>query len=348
MASRFQTAGSLEAVNDYLYQQNMTDGLPVVPPTEKRVEAMVSGSGRRRDDLLGLMPPLNAPATIEKVAINAVMAGCEPGYMPTVVAAVEAFLQPQAGAHSVQTTTNPAGPMIIINGPVRHELGINCGSGCFGPGTKANATIGRALRLVLVNLGGALPGEVDKAPLGWPGKYTSCCIGENEEDSPFEPLHVERGFSESDSTVTVLPANGMWPITETSPDPEQVLHHVTHGMAVSGHSAGTMVPAGHENILTMSPVIANLVAKLKPTKAELRQHLFEHARVPLDFYPPYRWEASRKRAADLGLRIENDRYPIVDRPESILVLCAGGKGGLQSCGQSTMLGLSVTMKINGP
>ena len=237
--------------------------------------------------------------------------------------------------------------MIIFNGPVRQKIGIHCGAGCLGPGFKANATIGRALRLIMLNVGGAWPGEVDKAPLGWPGKFTCVCMGENEEESPWEPLHVERGFKPTDSTVTVLPTSGMWPITETSPDPVQVLHHVTHGMAVSGHNAGTRAPEGFEQVLIMSTVIAGYVSKLQPNKLGLKRYIWENALVPLSFYPPYRHQGTREHMAKLGLKMVNDSVPICESPDNIIILCAGGNGGLQSCGLSTMLGRSVTKKIEG-
>ncbi|MBI3742927.1 MAG: hypothetical protein HY261_01390, partial [Chloroflexi bacterium] len=184
----------------------------------------------------------NDRARAGKIAVNAVMAGCEPAYMPAVVAAVEALVDKAFNAHGIQTTTNPVGPMIVFNGPVRQKLGIHYGAGCFGPGFKGNATIGRALRLVMLNVGGATPGEVDKAPLGWPGKFTSCCIGENEEESPYEPFHVERGYRREESTVTLIAANGMWPITEMSPDKAMVLEHITRGMTATGPSAGQEAP----------------------------------------------------------------------------------------------------------
>ncbi|MCH8284232.1 MAG: hypothetical protein J4N83_02445 [Chloroflexi bacterium] len=347
MAEQVELEDSIEAVTGYLYERRLTDGLPVVPPTEDRVAAMVAASGRHRDDVIGNVPPVWAPATIEKIAINSVMAGCEPAYMPAIVTAVEVLVDPKSGAHGIQTTTNPVGPMLLFNGPIRHQLKINCGAGCFGPGVKANATIGRALRLIMVNLGGATPGDVDKAALGWPGKYNSCCFGENEEESPWEPFHVERGFSESDSTVTIIPVNGMWPITEMSPENEMVLHHVTYGMAVSGPHANQGGPHSFEHVLVMSPVIAKMVAELVPTKEAMKRHLFEHARMPLEFYPSYRREAAKARMEQLGIDSPDGGVPPCERWEDIIVLCAGGDGGLQSCGLSTMLAKSVTRRIEG-
>jgi hypothetical protein len=345
VASEVRVEDRPEAVEAFLRERGFTDGLPVVPPTPERVEAMLAGSGRPRDHSVGDCPPLNAPATLEKIAINAVMAGCEPSYLPVLIAAVEAFLDPVMNAHAIQTTTNPVGPMILVNGPIRHQIALNCGAGCFGPGTRANATIGRALRLILMNVGGATPGAVDKAPLGWPGKYNSCCIGENEEESPWEPFHVERGFDAQDSTVTVLPVNGMWPITDLSPEKEMVLHHVTHGMILTGPCGGQIAPDGFESVLVMSPVIAKMVAELMPTKKALRDHLYEHARVPLRHYPSYRHEGTLARLAERGIAITDEQIPICLEREKFIILVAGGLGGLQSVGLSCMLGVATTRPV---
>ena len=348
MAQRVRVEDSFEAVEALLRGRGLTDGLPVVPPTPERVEAMLRFAPGPPGRSLGDVPPLNAPATLEKVAVNAVMAGCEPRHLPVLTAALEAFLDPSMNAHAIQTTTNPVGPMVLVNGPVRHGAAVNCGAGCFGPGARANATIGRALRLILLNLGGAAPGSVDKAPLGWPGKYHSCCIGENEEESPWEPFHVERGFGADESAVTVLAVNGMWAITDMSPEPEMVLHHVAHGLGVSGPCGGQRAPDGFETVLVMSPVIAKMVAGLLPTKRALKEYLFEHARVPLDHYPPYRREATLDQLAERGIEVRDGRIPVCLEPDQFVVLVAGGLGGLQSVGLSCMLGRPVTRRVAHP
>ena len=205
--------------------------------------------------------------------------------------------------------------------------------------------MGRALRLALVNIGGAIPGEVDKAPLGWPGKATSLCVAENEEASPWPPYHVDMGFDADDDVVTVLAVNGMWPITDMHHEPDQVLHHVTHGLAISGPCGGHDAPNPFPTVLVMSPVIAEMVASVLPTKQELQQHLFAEARVPLDFYPPYRHQPTRDVLEDLGVAIENDRVPIVPSPDYFVILVAGGAGGLQSAGLSCMLGMPTSRLI---
>ena len=345
MTQRVDVDGGVDEVEAYLRERGMTDGLPVVPPTPERVAAAVAASGLSADHVVSDIPPLNAPATVEKIAVNAVMAGCIPEAMPVLVAAIDAFCDPQMNAHGVQTTTNPVGPMVVVNGPIRNRLGFNYGAGCFGPGSHANATVGRALRLALVNIGGAIPGDVDKAPLGWPGKATSLCVAENEEASPWPPYHTDVGFGADDDVVTVLAVNGMWPITDMHHEPEQVLHHVTNGLAISGPCGGHDAPNPFPTVLVMSPVIAEMVASLMPTKQELQEHLFAEARVPLDFYPTYRHQPTRDVLENLGVAIENDRVPIVLSPDHFVILVAGGAGGLQSAGLSCMLGMPTSRAV---
>jgi hypothetical protein len=345
MTQQVAVDGGVDEVEAYLRERGMTDGLPIVPPTPDRVAAAVAASGLAADHVVSDVPPLNAPATVEKIAVNAVMAGCLPEVMPVLIAAIDAFCDPQMNAHGVQTTTNPVGPMLVVNGPIRTQLGFNYGAGCFGPGSHTNATVGRALRLALVNIGGAIPGEVDKAPLGWPGKATSLCVAENEEESPWAPYHTDFGFDADDSVVTVLAVNGMWPITDMHHEPDQVLHHVTHGLAISGPCGGHDAPNPFPTVLVLSPVIAEMVASLLPTKQELQQHLFDEARVPLDFYPPYRRQPTRDVLEKLGVAMENDRVPIVPSPEYFVILVAGGAGGLQSAGMSCMLGMPTSRPI---
>src|SRR3989442_5982883 len=168
---------------ELFFERGVTDGLPVVPPTRARVEAMLQATRRAPGWLLGELPPNYGRVTVEKVAINAVMAGCRPDYLPVVLAAAECACEPAFNLHGVATSTHFSTPLILVNGPVRTRIGLNSGFGVFGPGYRANATIGRALRLLMINIGGARPGEISMSTFGHPGRYTFC-IGENEEASP--------------------------------------------------------------------------------------------------------------------------------------------------------------------
>jgi hypothetical protein len=188
-------------VFEFMFDQGLTDGLPVIPPSPERVMRMLSGTRRAAQEIIGTVAPNYAPLTVEKVAINAVMAGCKPAYLPVVLAAAELICAPEFCIHGLTATTYGATPILVVNGPIRHRIGMNMGINVLGQGNRANATIGRAIKLIVRNVGGGRPGEVERATLGSASKYT-CCFAEWEERSPWEPLHVERGFDQSDSVVT--------------------------------------------------------------------------------------------------------------------------------------------------
>jgi hypothetical protein len=214
------TADPIEAC----YDRGWTDGLPVVPPTRERVLAMLTGTTRSAAAVVGRIPPDYAECTVEKAAINAVMAGCKPEYLPVVLTAVEAALAPEFGLHGVLATTNAIGPVVMVNGPVARAIGMNARGNAFGQGNRANATIGRALQLIVRNVGGGRPGEIDRAVLGNPGKYTFCFAEDEREErrqgvpgdqgSGWESFAVERGFAPGASTVTVFPGDGTTPIVD--------------------------------------------------------------------------------------------------------------------------------------
>lgn len=257
MAQEFSsTSIALDETDDIIeacYQQGWTDGLPVVPPTPARVKRMLSGTNRNPDELIAPVPPKWGRATVEKIAINAVMAGCTPAYLPVVLTAVEAMTAEQFNLHGVQVTTSHVSPMLVVNGHIRKELDINDSFNLFGQGWRANATIGRAVRLVCTNIGGALPGELDRAAFGHAGKYT-CCIAEREEESPWQPLHVERGFQAEDSTVTVFAAAAPQSVNDhgnnTAPG---ILDTICANLTAPGNSGGeTILVIGVEHAKTMS------------------------------------------------------------------------------------------------
>ena len=188
---------------EWYFEQGWTDGLPVVPPTPEKVEAMVAALGGQPEEVEARVPPRWGNLTREVLAINMVMAGCKPEYAPVVRAAMLAMCDPHFNLNGIQATTHMAAPLLVVNGPIRSEIGLNAGANVFGSGNRANATIGRAIRLVLLNVGGAWPGELDKSTLGHPGKYTFC-IAENEEASPWEPFHVQHGYHKDESTVSIF------------------------------------------------------------------------------------------------------------------------------------------------
>ena len=283
-ASVVDLPDDVEEVNDYFHSHRYTDGLPIIPPTEERVRRFVEYTKRDALEIIGEVPPLWAHATVEKIAGNAVMAGCKAEYMPVLIAAIQAICPPpgtRPGAaeedpinlHGSQTTTNSLGPIFFVNGPIRNELEINCGAHVMGPGFRANMTIGRAIRLMLINVGGALPGDVSKSTFSWPGR-TSLVIGEYEEESPWEPMHVERGFKPEDSVITAVQATGNELISNTSEKPESLLYTLVKGNVIKGSGEVTLiVPPNH----------ARLVSSLGYTKEALKKHIFENARIPLEY-----------------------------------------------------------------
>jgi hypothetical protein len=222
LKSRRIAIGEDEDEQEAMYERGWSDGLPLVPPTEERVLKMLDGTARDPQEVIGLIPPTLAPATVEKIAVNAVMAGCKPEYLPVVLAAVEAVLEEGFAMHGVLATTMFVGPVVVVNGPIRRRIGMNAKGNVLGQGNRANAAIGRALQLVIRNIGGGRPQEVDRATLGNPGKYTYC-FAEDEEGSCWEPLAAERGVEPGRSAVTVFAGFGLQGmVDQKSREPESL------------------------------------------------------------------------------------------------------------------------------
>jgi hypothetical protein len=262
------------ATFETLVKAGWTDGLPVIAPTAKRVAEFVERAGRHADEVIAEIPPLGGPATTRKLAANAVMAGCEPAHMPVLIAAVEAATDPAMNVGGVQCSTHMASPLLIVHGPIRTELGINSGANTFGQGVRANATLGRAFKLALVNIGGSRPGEADKATLGQPGKFTFC-IGENEEESPWPALHVDRGLKSTDSAVTVYAAEGPQNINNQAADnPFDILKTVASMMTNLGSNH---IFIQGETFVVLCPEHAQIIASFGWTKADVQHFLFQNA-----------------------------------------------------------------------
>ena len=258
-----------EDLIEVCYENGWTDGLPVVPPTPERVERMLGGTDRDPDELIAAVPPKWGRATVEKVAINAVMAGCKPAYLPLILTAVEAMTSEQFNLHGVQVTTSHVGPMLVVNGPIRKQLEINDGFNLFGQGWRANATIGRALRLVCTNIGGSLPGELDRAAFGHAGKYT-CCIAEKEEESPWEALHVDRGFRADDSAITVFAGAAPQAINDHGNNTgEGILSTIAQNIDAPGSTGG-------ETLLVIGVEHAKTISEDGLSKADVRQYIADN------------------------------------------------------------------------
>ena len=270
LASRRVELSDGEDESEAMYDRGWTDGLPVVPPTEVRVARMLEGTTRSADEIVAVIPPDLVECTVEKVAVNAVLAGCKPEYLPVVLAAVEAACTSEFNAHGLLATTYFSGPVVIVNGPVAKAIGMNSGGNAFGQGNRANATIGRALQLVIRNVGGGRPGEVDRATLGNPGKYTFC-FAEDEDGSPWEPLAVERGFAPGTSTVTLFAGEGpRGVVDQLSRTPESLARSFA---ACLRSVASPKLPMAFDAILVVSPEHGRVFRDAGWSKARLREEL---------------------------------------------------------------------------
>ena len=325
-----------EAVLEAFVAREWCDGLPIVPPTEDRVRAMLTDADPARS--LGAMPPLWRTATLEALAVNAVMAGCRPEYFPVIVAAVEAMLDPAFNLYGVQATTHPVAPLVIVHGAYGRRIGIHSGSGCFGPGFRANATIGRALRLILLNVGGAWPGRHDMATQGSPAKF-SYCIAENEEASPWGPLH-------DGDAVTVFGGEGPHNVNDhASTTASGILSTVSHTAATLGSNVGWYF-AQSQLLIVLAPEHARTIAGDGLTRADVQRFVYEHARLPLatlklgGMWGMHDWPAWMT-----ALRDDQVRPPQVPSPDDVLVVVAGGPGKHSSVVPNTCFSRAVSRPI---
>ncbi|MGD9933760.1 MAG: hypothetical protein AB7T37_08560 [Dehalococcoidia bacterium] len=323
MKSRLHTSYDEATALEELHERRWTDGLPVVIPTPERVEAMVFGGGIEPDIMLGAVGPGYAECTVEKAAVNAVMAGCLPEHFPVVIAAVRAVCADEFDLGVMQSTTHALGPVIIVNGPAREQCGgIASGWGALGPGHRANAAIGRALRLVLANVGGAQPGISDMAVLGQPGKFTAC-FAEAEETSPFEPLHVARGFDPDQSTVTVVGVEAPHSVmlTPDGDDPdggERMLR--TLGAAIANAGSNSTYGGRATTLVVLNPAHARTLAKWGFSRSTVQQRLHEFAVNPKRVIST--WATSRHYPEDQA----DELVHAIASPDKVVVAVAGGEG----------------------
>lgn len=316
-------AGS-DDVQEFLFSQGWTDGLPVVPPTHAAVKAMLVAAKRGADEEVGPVPPRLRMATLEKIAINAVMAGCRPEYFPVVLAALDAALDSDCRLYGIRTATNNGTPLIIVNGPIVKQLGLNAKGNVFGQGWRANATIGRALQLVLRNVGGDAPGETDMSTQGQPGKFTFC-IAENEDESPWTPFHVERGYRPDESTVTVIGASaGHNMFTYGCESGAELLDHFVGAMTALGHN-NVIFPTGP--LLVLGPEHAGVLARDGYDKQAIREYVFKHARIPLSRFPERTVRGLKHRRSRWFSDVNDPHHiGVADHPSHVNIVVAGGAG----------------------
>ena len=309
---------SLEDFNDMAEKLGWSDGMPLYVPTEEAVARLVE-TMHGDNEPIGPISPRQVAPPLNSLAANAVMAGCKPDYFPAVVAALRACLKPDYNLHGTLATTHPCTNMVLINGPIRQEIGVNCSSNCFGQGWRANAAIGRALQLIMVNIGGARPADMDRSTQGSPGKY-SFCFGENEEDSPWEPFHIRNGFEASTSVATTMAAEAPHNIND---------HGSNSGEGILKTIAGTICQVGSNNVYLNGPMFivfgpehAQTVARDGFSVEAVQAYLHENSKVHI----------SRISEENLESWAGQDRHPINDHyypagsPEAIRIVVAGGPG----------------------
>jgi len=322
------------------YERGWTDGLPVVPPTEKSIAAMLAGAGLSGSEVLGEIPGRNTRVTADKVAINAVMAGCRPAYLPVVVAAIEGLCHPDFAYHGPASSTGGSAIVLIVNGPLARRLGINAGNNAFGQGARANATIGRAVRLVMTNVMQTRPGLLDRATLGTPGKY-SFCFAADQDEHPWEPLHVERGFAVERSTVTVYASNSLYQVyNQLAAEPAPLLRCFADAL---GNLGIPNMKGFNQALLVVAGEHAELFRQSGWSKRQVKEFVVGHAR---------RTVADWKRAARLpGVPTADDESTwraLFEDPDDLLVVRAGGRAGSWSAclpGWGKKWTRSVTMPI---
>ena len=312
-SAKLEFGDAYEAI-EHFYRHGWTDGLPVVPPTVDAVRRFLDYAGRSPSDIVGSEPVKGRVVTAEKVAINSVMAGCLPEYFPVVLAAVEAMCEPRFNLHAVTASTMGAAVLTVVSGPIAAELEINSGVSVFGPGHRANATIGRAIRLVISNVTGALPGLLDKATLGHGGKF-SWCVAEAEDMSPWEPLHVDRGLARPQSAVTVFAGLSPIQVGSHAGDPESILAAFRDGLLASG--AGQK-----ELVVVVCPEHLGILHAAGWSKGRLRERLFELGQRPLAH-----WGIAGAQTAGPAVEDTEAMLGAVDSAGGVTVLVTGGQAG---------------------
>lgn len=317
-SATYELADALE-VHEFYQQQGWTDGLPIVPPTEEHVWACLQAVGLAPGDVVGVERVRQRPITAEKVAVNAVMAGCLPAYMPVVVATLRAMCQEPFNLHGSTASTGGSAPFIVVNGPIRTAIGMNATHNVFANGNRANATIGRAVRLVLSNVLGCVPGQLDRSTLGHPGKFTFC-IAEDEEDSPWIPLAQERGVPAGMSGVTVLACEAPRQIlNEWTHDPEEILETFAAEMR---HNMLTYSVWSGNYALVMPKQLRELLVAAGWQKRDIREYIYRSARV-------FRRDWATVGKANIVQRSggPNQEFTALRTPDDLLVVAAGGPAG---------------------
>ena len=312
---------------EFFFAKEWSDGLPVVPPTEGRLAAMLAATHRGPEEVIGHVPPLMAPATIRAIALHAVMAGCSPEYLPVVIGATQCVLEERFNLVLLQATTSAGAPFVLVNGPYAREIGLSGGMGCFGPGYRANATIGRALRLMMMNLGGGIPGVTALSGFGGPWRYTYC-IAENEEESPWPSYAQARGFNAEENVVTAIPLEGpvlVW--DDASEEPGRLVVAIADMMSALG---GGNIYRQADMGVVLSPQHAAVFSKAGMSREETHRMLVEHAGRRLgEIRRGGIWRGAKGAARwpfEVALDDDDEFIPAIGHPDDLHLVIAGGSG----------------------
>ena len=330
----------------WFFERGLSDGFPVIAPTPAAVAKMVEGSGRGGQDLVGIVPPRGGIATVEQIAVNAVMAGCRPEHMRVLVTAVEAMLEPRFNLASVQATTHSVAPLLIVHGPITKELKMNAGAGAFGPSSMANAVIGRAIRLILWNIGGGVAGAADRSTQGSPSKY-SFCIAENTEASPWGSFITDRGLPADANAVTVYACEPPHNVNDHEHgDPEGVLRVAADVLRTLGSNTWFIAWHGQKELmLILGPEHAASVASSGWSRRQVREHLFNAIKRRRDELALGGMYGMRDWPPELDAMAPDALIPVVPSANDILVLVAGGHGKHSAALPSFGATVSVTRRI---
>ncbi|HEX4377593.1 MAG TPA: hypothetical protein VHZ99_10635 [Steroidobacteraceae bacterium] len=326
-AQRVSVPADPAQLQQWFFVRQWSDGLPLIAPTPEAVAAMVTGSGRAAGEQIGVVPPRGGLATVEQIAVNAVMAGCRPQYMPVLIAAVDAMLDPAFNLASVQATTHPVAPLLIVHGPIAKALHMNAGAGTFGPGSMANAVIGRAVRLILWNIGGAIAGAADRSTQGAPSKF-SFCIAENSDASPWRPFVTERGLPADADAVTVFGGEPPHNINDHEHgDAEGILHVAADVLRTLGGNPWFIAWHGRKQVmLILGPEHAASIASSGWSLSQVREFLHRATSRRHDELARGGMYGMRDWPAQFNALPGEALIPLVPHPDDILVLVAGGEG----------------------
>jgi hypothetical protein len=316
---------------EFFFAKEWSDGLPVIPPTEARVAAMLAGTRRDPDEVIGSVPPLSSDATVRAIALHAVMAGCKPSYLPLLIGVLDAVLDERFNLMLLQATTSAGAPFILVNGSNAREIGLHGGMGCFGPGFRANATIGRALRLMMMNLGGGIPGITALSGFGGPWRYTYC-VAENEAESPWPSYAAAKGFAAEENVVTAIPLEGpvlVW--DDVSEDPARLVVAIADMMSAIG---GGNIFRQADMAVVLSPQHAELFAGAGLSRADVHALLVKHAGQRLgEIKRGGIWRGASGAARwpfKIDLSDDEAFVPAIGEPDDLHLIVAGGSGSPSS------------------